>query len=218
MAKKKRQRKEQIKTFANVSAEPERLKGNWRGVFGNDGRLTLELGCGHGNYTLALAQHFPEKNFIGVDLKAARIWVGAKQALENQRRNVFFLNVNVWNLAEAFDAGEVAEIWIPFPDPYPKKPKKRLTAARCLAIYQTICAPDALLHFKTDDDALYQSTLDSLAEFGCTVRHNIADVYAEADIDDYVRIQTSYEKRHLAIGKTIKYVQFSLPPSGVPHE
>ena len=218
MAKKKRQRKEQVKTFANVSAEPRQFRGKWREVFGNNGPMTLELGCGHGNYTLALAQHFPEKNFIGVDLKAARIWVGAKAALENQWRNVFFLNTNVWDLAEAFDAGEVAEIWIPFPDPYPKKPKKRLTAARCLAVYQKICAPDARLHFKTDDDALYQSTLDALDEFGCTILRNIADVYAEPELDDDLRIQTSYEKRHLAAGKTIKYVQFTLPSTGESYD
>jgi tRNA (guanine-N7-)-methyltransferase len=212
MAKQKRLRKEAIKSFVNVTENPNKLKGKWRPVvFGNESPLVLELGCGHGNYAIALARQFPEKNFIGIDLKAARLWVGAKYTLEQGMHNVFFIRANILNLAEAFDPGDVAEVWITFPDPYPKKPRKRLTSARYLDIYRQICAPGARLHFKTDADDLYASTVESLTSYGCTILKNIADLYAEATVDDLLRIQTSYEKKHIANGRTIKYIQFSLP-------
>jgi tRNA (guanine-N7-)-methyltransferase len=211
MAKQKRLRKEAIKSFANVTENPSEFKGKWKSVvFGNEAPLVLELGCGHGNYAIALAMQFPEKNFIGVDLKAPRLWVGAKHTLEQGIRNVFFIRANIMNLAEAFDPGDVAEVWITFPDPYPKKPRKRLTSARYLDIYRQICAPGARLHFKTDADDLYASTVESLTAYGCTIHKNIADLYAEAEMDDLLRIQTSYEKKHIANGRTIKYIEFSL--------
>ncbi len=216
MAKKKRIRIEEVKTFPNVTQTPQMLKGKWKTeIFRNDGGLVLELGCGHGNYTLTLAQRFPNKNFIGIDLKGARLWVGAKQALEKGIANVFFIRGNAAELDKIFEPGEIEEVWIPFPDPYPKKPRKRLTSVLYLALYQRICKPGARLHFKTDDDALYQSTLESLSEFGCTVHRAIVDIHGlnGAADDEALQIRTSYEKRHLAAGRTIKYIEFTLPPA-----
>ncbi|MDZ7317352.1 MAG: tRNA (guanosine(46)-N7)-methyltransferase TrmB [candidate division KSB1 bacterium] len=212
MAKKKRIRIEAIKSFSNVSQQPEAWKGKWKtSVFGNDHEIVLELGCGHGNYTIELAQRFPQKNYIGLDLKGARLWVGAKKALDAAMTNVFFIRGNAAHLTTMFEPGEISEIWLPFPDPYPKKPRKRLTSTLFLDIYRQICTPDAVLHFKTDDDALYRSTLDSLAVFGCRILYNFPDLYRSNLVDDLPYIQTTYEKRHLAAGKTIKYIRFQLP-------
>ena len=211
MAKKKRARIEAVKSFSNVSHSSSQLKGRWREIFKNDNPISLELGCGRGEFMLALAEKYPHRNYIGVDLKGARLWAGAKQALDNKIANVFFIRENILELANVFEPGDVSEIWITFPDPYPKKPRKRMTAERYLDVYKKICAPDARLYLKTDDDAFFESSLESLNEYGCTIREIINDVHAQAKTQEELRILTPYEKRHIAAGRTIKYLQFLLP-------
>ncbi|RPH92340.1 MAG: tRNA (guanosine(46)-N7)-methyltransferase TrmB, partial [Calditrichaeota bacterium] len=196
MAKQKRLRKEALKSFANVTHSPQELKGKWKSViFRNDAPISLELGCGHGNYSIALAQKYRDRNFVGIDLKGARLWVGAKYALEQQLSNIFFIRMNILDLADVFDADDIDEIWIPFPDPYPKKPRKRLTAPRFLAVYQQICKPQARLHLKTDVDGLYESAIESISSFGCTLDRQILNLYAEPHLEELLNIQTSYEKK-----------------------
>lgn len=211
MAKRKRIRIEAVKSFPNVTHAGHELKGEWHTIFANDQPITLELGCGKGDYTLALAQKHAERNFIGVDLKGARLWIAATRALELDLKNVFYIRANGLDLADIFESGDIAQIWIPFPDPYPKKSRKRMVADRYLDVYKKICQSDARLHLKTDDDELYNFTLENLRQYGCTIHQNIRDVHNSTDIDDDVKIKTYYEGRHIAAGLTIKYIQFTLP-------
>ncbi len=211
MAKKKKIRIAAVKEFPNVSHDAGSLKGKWPDIFGNDHPITLELGCGKGDYTLSLAEHDPQKNFIGIDLKGYRLWKAASTALERNRRNVFFLRANVLDIDDVFEPGTVAELWITFPDPYPKKPRKRMTAERYLDVYKKICVPGSLVNFKTDDDALYEFTLESLSSYGCTILQNITNVHGSDNVDEILKILTYYEKQHINAGLTIKYIQFTLP-------
>jgi tRNA (guanine-N7-)-methyltransferase len=211
MAKRKRIRIDAVKSFPNVTHTGQAFKGRWHAVFDNDHPITLELGCGKGDYTLALAEKHPERNFIGVDLKGARLWVAATKALDLDLKNVFYIRANALDLAEIFAANSIAQIWMPFPDPYPRKPRKRMVADRYLDVYKKICRPDARLHLKTDDDELCNFALENLKEYGCTIHQNIRDVHSSTDIDDDVKIKTYYEGRHIDAGLLIKYVQFTLP-------
>lgn len=210
MAKKKRERIAAVKTFPNVSHDGAELKGRWHTIFRNGRPMTLELGCGKGEYTLALAQQNPEKNYIGVDLKSARLWAAATQAMQTELQNVYFIRANALDLGDIFAPNDIAEIWITFPDPYPQKPRKRMTAARYLDVYKKICRPDARIHVKTDDDAFYEFTLATIADYGCAIQQKITAVHAN-DVAEELKIFTFYEKRHMAAGRSIKYIQFSLP-------
>ncbi|MBN1465180.1 tRNA (guanosine(46)-N7)-methyltransferase TrmB [candidate division KSB1 bacterium] len=210
MAKKKLERIAEVKTFPNVSHAGAELKGQWHTIFKNGRPMTLELGCGKGDYTLALAQQHPERNYIGIDLKSARLWAAATQAMQKSLSNVFFIRANALDLTDIFAPDDIAEIWIPFPDPYPQKPRKRMTAARYLEVYKKICRPDARINVKTDDEALYEFSLATIADYGCTIHQKIAAVHAD-DATEELGIMTFYEKRHLAAGRSIKYIQFSLP-------
>ena len=210
MAKKKRARIAALKAFPNVTHHPSDYKGQWRTVFNNDNPMTLELGCGKGDYALTLAQQNPNRNYIGVDLKGSRLWTAANQAMEKNIRNVFFIRGNVLDLTNAFEPGDISEIWITFPDPYRKKPRKRLTASRYLDVYKQICLSRTRIHLKTDDDELYRFSLESISDYGCTIHHNIKDVHGGI-VDEKLKIMTFYEKQHIAAGLSIKYIQFSLP-------
>jgi len=194
--------------------DPEKNKGTWHDVFGNGGNIILELGCGKGTYTNELARMHPNNNYIGVDIQGERIFVGAKEAATVPIPNVRYLRTYVDHLAEWFDPGEVAEIWITFADPHPtkRKAKKRLTHPKFLALYKKILAPNGIVHVKIDSDLLYEFTLESIKEFGCEIVEQIDDVYAEG-VDKPVlqNIQTDFEVRHLAKGRTIHYVAFTLP-------
>ncbi|MBN1482233.1 tRNA (guanosine(46)-N7)-methyltransferase TrmB [candidate division KSB1 bacterium] len=211
MAKKKRLRIAAVKTIPNVTHAGAQLKGRWPSIFHNEHPITLELGCGKGDYTLALAQKHPQRNFIGVDLKGARLWVAANKALDLELKNVFYIRANALDLAEIFEANDIAEVWIPFPDPYPKKPRKRMTAPRYLDIYKKICRPGAMFHLKTDDDVFYLFSIESLQQYGCTIHQNSTDVHSCPEVDDNVRITTFYESKHIATGLLIKYIEFTLP-------
>lgn len=190
------------------------VKGNWATRFGNDYPLTVELACGKGEYTLALANRFPNRNYIGIDLKGARLWKGAVAAKQSGKENVQFLRAYIDHITNYFASGEIDEMWITFCDPHPTKggAKKRLTHPRFLERYKQVMKPGGVIHVKIDDDLLYDFTLKTIAAVGGTIIENIDDVYAKHDAPAILTdIQTYYEKKHLAAEKTIHYVSFTLP-------
>lgn len=212
MAKKKLIRLSELETFTNVFQLRMELKGKWKQlVFGNTFPITLELACGKGEYTVALARNFPARNFIGIDIKGARIWRGAKTALEEKISNAVFLRTYIDHITEYFEPGEVAEIWITFPDPYHENSKmtKRLTSSVFLNRYRQILQPGGIIHLKTDDQLLYEFSLHTIAKENCRLLFNTADLYASGLPDEILSVKTFYEKQHLANGKTIKYIRFS---------
>jgi tRNA (guanine-N7-)-methyltransferase len=160
-----------------------------------------------------MAQMFPDRNIIGVDLKGNRIWRGAKTALDNKLGNAAFLRTQIDKLNNYFAPGEIHEIWITFPDPFLRqsKAKKRLTHPKFLALYQPLLAPGATINLKTDSPELYEFTKMVVEVTGCKVIENIPDVYALPEVPPLLRIQTHYEKMHLADGRTIRYIKFQLP-------
>lgn len=214
--KNKLQRISDIERFSNVYqysdfGENPELKGKWHSqIFGNNNPITLELACGKGEYSVNLAKKYPDRNFVGVDIKGPRMWVGAKQALEEQIPNVRFLRAFIDHLENYFAAGEVDEMWIVFADPYLKKPKKRLTSPKFLDTYRNIMQPGGTIHLKTDSGVLYDYTLDVIRKQNLELIHRIDDVYKMSTNSELVDIQTYYEKMHIAGGKTIRYARFRL--------
>jgi len=202
-----------INTFTNVFQYPEGMSGKWNEYFGNNNPITLELACGKGEYSTGLGAMHPERNFIGVDVKGNRIFIGARKALREGLGNVAFLRTQILQLTQYFTAGEVGEIWIIFPDPFLRasKAKNRLTHARFLSIYQKVLKPGAVINLKTDSKELYDFTLESIAETGCTIRDNIDDIYGRKKATGPLAIQTFYEGMHLAEGRIIYYLSFTLP-------
>lgn len=200
--------------LAGENGQPVDLRGQWAAKhFQNSQPITLELACGKGDYALGLAQAFPQRNFIGVDIKGARIWRGAKSALELGLNNVAFLRTRIEQIALFFEPGEVDEIWITFPDPFLRNSKsnRRLTSSPFLQQYRKILKPGGLVHLKTDDPTLYEFTLEVLQEEkDVVVEYNDGDIYAKPLPMPELEIKTFYEKQHLAIGRTIKYVRFRL--------
>lgn len=190
------------------------LKGRWaKGHFHNDNPIVLELACGQGEYSLGMARSSPNRNFIGVDIKGARIWKGAGIALEEDLENVAFLRTRIEHIGTFFEPGEVDEMWITFPDPFLRKSKanRRLTAPRFLDAYKGILRPDGFIHLKTDDPTLFAFTLEVLADYpGAHILYQAEDIYSEELPIPELAIKTFYERMHLALGKTIKYVRFRL--------
>ncbi|MHA7878080.1 MAG: tRNA (guanosine(46)-N7)-methyltransferase TrmB [Bacteroidota bacterium] len=188
------------------------LKGQWReAYFNNKHDLVVEIGCGKGAYTLGLAQRFADKNFVGVDIKGARLWVGSTYALEHQLDRVAFLRTKIEQLGQCFAPGELSELYIPFPDPRPRDrdAKRRLTSPRFLALYRHLLQPGGLVHLKTDDDALFAYTLAVLRAQPITHLVHTDNLYRSKWLDEHYGIQTTYEKRFLAQGATIKYLRFA---------
>ena len=185
------------------------LKGKWHtDYFKNSHPIVLELGCGKGEYTVGLARLFPEKNFIGIDIKGSRMWSGAKDAQVNEIQNSAFVRTNIELLSYFFGKCEVAEIWITFPDPQMKKSKKRLTSMRFLDDYCEILQPDGVIHLKTDSDFLYQYTLATIEVNNFKLMENTADLYNSSLADELLSIRTYYEQQWLDRGKTIKYLKY----------
>lgn len=214
MGKDKLRRFAEIETFKNVFQldEGKELKGAWnQKVFQNEHPLVLELACGKGEYTVNLAKLFPDKNFIGVDYKGNRIWRGAKTALEEDIPNVAFLRIQIENILDYFEAEEVSEIWITFPDPQPQisREKKRLTSPRFLEKYKAILQHDGILHLKTDSDSLHAYTHEKITEMGLQLHVRTEDLYRSEFVDEVLSIKTYYEKKYLAIDKNINYLKFS---------
>lgn len=186
------------------------IKGNWAEHFGNDHELVVEIGCGKGEYTIGMANLFPKKNFVGVDIKGSRIWKGSTLAEESGLSNVAFLRNFVEQLGESFVPGEISEVWVTFPDPRPRKgeTKKRLTSTRFLNLYESLVKPGGIIHFKTDDHDLFQFTLELLQSRQSADLLYTFDLY-QSDLQHHtLNIQTTYEKRFLAEGLAIKYLQY----------
>ena len=213
MAQKKLQRFGEIKKFPNVLEYPEKIAGKWNEHFKNDNPLVLELACGRGEYATGLAQLFPQQNFIGVDIKGNRIWVGAKYALDNNLRNVAFLRTQIHKIDTYFTTNEVAEIWITFPDPQLRisKAKKRLTHPRFLNLYQKILQPGGKIHLKTDSPDLYNFTRTVIELYKLILILDFDDVYKEEKRLPELNITTHYERLDIAESKKVFYLCFSLP-------
>ncbi|MEO7264105.1 MAG: tRNA (guanosine(46)-N7)-methyltransferase TrmB [Ferruginibacter sp.] len=213
MAQKKLFRFAQIKTFTNVQEYPENMQGNWQGFFKNKNSITLELACGRGEYTIGLAGLYPARNFIGVDIKGNRMYLGAKKALDLQLNNAAFLRTQIEMLPQYFAHSEVDEIWITFPDPQLRtsKAKKRLTHPRFLRLYQQILKPGGFIHLKTDSPDLYNFTRRVIDMYGCKVHLHSDDINADILHMPELQIRTHYESLDIAQSKKIHYLRFSLP-------
>lgn len=213
MAQKKLFRFAEIKTFPNVLEYPENMKGKWREFFKNNNPVILELACGRGEYTIGLSQLFPDKNFIGVDIKGNRMYIGAKKAIEQNLTNAAFLRTQIEKLNEYFNEGEVDEIWITFPDPQLRtsKAKKRLTHPRFLKLYHQILKPQGIIHLKTDSPDLFDftKTVINLLELNTISENN--NIYAEKEISAALNIKTHYEKMDIARSNRTHYLSFTLP-------
>ncbi len=221
MGKDKLRRFQENLTFKNM-VQPEfdevfgrdyRLKGRWHeDFFGNDRPIVLELGCGRGEYTVALAEKNPECNFIGIDIKGARMWRGAKTATEAGMDNVGFLRTRIEFINSLFAEGEVDEIWITFPDPQLKKQrvKKRLTSPIFLAYYARLLKPEGVIHLKTDSQHLHAYTKAVIARNALPLHACGDDIYGTGMADADLSIRTAYESKFLKQGLPITYLRFSL--------
>lgn len=221
-SKNKLKRFRENETFPNV-IQPGReettsgefaLRGNWaRDFFKNDRPIVLELGCGKGEYTVALAKRFPEKNFIGVDIKGARMWRGAKTAVEENLANAGFLRTQIELIDKLFAPAEVDEIWITFPDPQIKykRTKHRLTNMSFLDTYKKILKPGGIIHLKTDSEFMHGYTLGLLHGLGHTVEYANHNIYRnEGAPAEVTEIQTHYESLYLENSKPITYIRFKI--------
>lgn len=223
MGKNKHQRFAENATFSHVvQPSPEEvrknglpMKGRWNAeFFKREAPLVLELGCGGGEYTVGLARLLPEKNYIGIDIKGARLWRGARITHEEGLSNVGFLRTHVDHVLQCFGPAEVAGIWLTFSDPQPKKPRKRLTSPLFLYRYKQILEPGGLIHLKTDCPELYAYTLEQIAEHRMQVFESSTDVYGDLihrvprDMQAILNIHTRYERMWLEDGRAIHYVRF----------
>jgi tRNA (guanine-N7-)-methyltransferase len=191
--------------------QPFAMRGRWNELFfKNDRPIVLELGCGKGEYTVALAEQNPAFNYIGIDIKGARIWTGAKLSLQKGLTNVGFLRTNIEMIAHFFAPGEVGEIWLTFPDPQMKKVTKRLTATNFLVNYGKFLRPGGLIHLKTDSPFLFTYTCAMVELNRFPVQELITDVHALTPPDPVLAIQTYYEQQWISRGLTIKYIRFEL--------
>ena len=213
MGQKKLVRFAELKTFENVLQYPESISGKWDQFFKNHHPIILELACGKGEYTIGLSQLHPHKNFIGVDLKGNRIWVGAKKALQQNLHNVAFLRIQIEKINEFFGKGEVEELWITFPDPQLRisKSKKRLTHPKFLRLYQQILKSGGKIHLKTDSPDLYNFTKRVIELYDCILLNDSDNIYALQIIEPELKIKTHYELLDIAESNKIHYLCFSLP-------
>jgi len=189
------------------------LKGKWNSdFFKNDNDIIVELGCGKGEYTVGLAERFPEKNFVGIDIKGARIWRGLKNSEQNQINNVAFIRSRINLIEYMFAKDEVSEIWITFPDPHPmiSKARRRLTSPRFIERYYKVLKPGGIINLKTDNIIFFEYTKDIIEENGHELLYNTYDVYGEENDRVLTDIQTFYEKKWLLNGTKIKYLKFRL--------
>jgi tRNA (guanine-N7-)-methyltransferase len=213
MAQKKLKRFGEIKTFPNVFEYPENMKGKWNQFFKNDNPIVLELACGKGEYTTGLATLFPEKNFIGVDIKGNRLWVGATYSLSNNLTNAAFLRTQIDKIDQYFAKDEVDEIWITFPDPQLRlsKANKRLTHPKFFRLYHLFLKKDGLINLKTDSPELYKFTNTVIELYGLEKQMDYDNLYKQQPLSATLKIQTHYEKLDIAKSASIFYLRFSLP-------
>lgn len=221
MGKNKQKKFDENKILPNV-IQPTReevisgyeKKGNWSSFFKKESPLVLELGCGKGEYSVGLAEKFPDKNFIGIDIKGARFWYGAKEAIHKGLENVAFLRTQIELLDHIFAPGEISEIWITFPDPQMKyrRTKHRLTNPDFLRMYQKLLKPGGVVHLKTDSEFLHGYTLGVLQGMGTEILTAHHDIYGAPEYEPGTPllrdIQTYYENLFSAQGKKITYLKF----------
>jgi tRNA (guanine-N7-)-methyltransferase len=221
MGKDKLARFAAIKTFENVLEyarnQPFPMRGNWhRDFFKNDKPLIIELGCGKGEYSVGLAKMYPQTNFLGLDIKGNRMFIGAREALTLNMTNVGFLRTRIDFIEALFGPNEVDEIWLTFSDPQPQKPKKRLSSSMFIQRYRKFLKPGGLVHMKTDNDLLFEFTMEQIEEHGYPIVDYRPDLYAtlETEIDPVQReifsIKTHYEQLFHSKGHVIKYVCFKI--------
>ena len=219
MGKGKLQRFKENETFAllhqpsfdSIFRRDFHLKGNWQQhFFHNTNPIVLELGCGKGEYTVTLARKYPEKNFIGIDIKGARLWRGAKTATMEQLSNVAFIRTRIDCIESFFAAGEVSEIWITFSDPQPKNARKRLTSTLFLSRYRHFLQPKGIVHLKTDSQLLHEYTKASVIHNQLELLEANADIYGSGCADELLSIKTHYEQLFLKQGLPITYLRFRI--------
>ncbi len=220
MPKNKRAKYKAIKSFQNVfeipyssAQEDFKYKGKWhKDFFKNDYPIVLELGCGKGEYSVALAQRYPEKNFIGVDIKGDRLYKGAVDAIEKELPNVAFIRSQIQFVTSFFVPNEVDEIWLTFPDPQLQKPRhrKRLTAPEFLKKYSNIIRKNGIVHLKTDNTELFEFTIDVVKNMNQKMLCVNDDIYALPAPEEVTGIKTYYEELFAAKGEKIKYLSFAL--------
>ena len=201
--------------YSAVDDVPFEMKGRWGSdFFKNNHPIVLELGCGRGEYTVGLARRYPEKNFIGVDIKGARMWTGATEALREGLPNAAFLRTNIEIIDRFFAPGEVDEIWLTFSDPQMKKATKRLTSTYFMNRYRKFLKPGGVIHLKTDSNFMFTYTKCMVEENTLPVEFLTADLYHSGMDDDILGIRTYYEQQWLDRGLDIKYIKFRLPQEG----
>ena len=205
--------------YSVVEQVPFEMKGRWNECyFRNDHPIVLELGCGKGEYTVELAKLYPEVNFIGVDIKGARMWTGATQALQEGLKNVAFLRTNIEVIDRFFTPGEVTEIWLTFSDPQMKNPRKRLTSTWFMQRYRHFLADGGIVHLKTDSNFLFTYTTYMVEKNNLPVLFRTEDLYHTEGFDEQTRtilsIQTYYEAQWIERGLNIRYLKFRLPREG----
>jgi tRNA (guanine-N7-)-methyltransferase len=206
--------------FSVIDKQPFSMKGKWHEeYFKNDNPIVLELGCGKGEYTVELARLYPEMNFIGVDIKGARMWTGAKMALENKMTNVAFLRTNIEIIDHFFDTDEVQEIWLTFSDPQMKNPRKRLTSSYFMERYRHFLVNQGIVHLKTDSYFLFTYTSLMVQTNNLPLLFSTDDLYHTDGIDETTKkilsIQTYYESMWIERGLNIKYIKYQLPHDGI---
>ncbi|NJM14294.1 MAG: tRNA (guanosine(46)-N7)-methyltransferase TrmB [Bacteroidales bacterium] len=199
-------------TFEELFRTDHSSKGKWATkLFGNSKPVCLELGCGRGEYTVALGGLYAHTNFIGIDVKGARIWQGAKRALDQGLPNVAFIRTRIDFICSLFSSDEVDEIWITFPDPQPNKSKKRLTSTKFMGMYQQFVKDSGLVHLKTDNQMLYRYTYEMARQNGLCILKHTNHLYESELLDETLSVKTYYEKKFLEVGKAITYLCFQLP-------
>jgi tRNA (guanine-N7-)-methyltransferase len=203
----------EIADFPNVFQYPQGMAGTWKDYFQNNHPITLELACGKGEYAVGLGELLPERNFIGIDLKGNRIWVGAKKALQQQMTNVAFIRSQIDKVTDYFAPGEVSEIWITFPDPQLRasRSKKRLTHPQFLRRYKQILRPGGYIHLKTDSPDLYRFTKKVIELYGLLPKEDYPDLYSLPERKPEWNIRTHYEGLDIAGSRQVHYLRFSLP-------
>lgn len=203
--------------LVGINHQPVDLKGKWKSHFKNDHPIVLELACGRGEYSLGLGEMYPRRNFIGVDVKGARIWKGAKMALDAKMDNVAFLRTRIEQINLFFAKDEVDEIWITFPDPFLKdsKENRRLTSPNFLKRYKDFLKPKGLINLKTDSPELYEYTKGVLeADDQIEVVYDNDDIYSKELVFPELELKTYYEKSHLLDGRLIKFIRFRFRNEG----
>ena len=204
---------ELMKSFSNVIEKDNQFKGNWaKSFFKNENPIVVELACGKGDYAIGMAKLFPEKNFIGIDIKGNRLVTGANTAKSEGLYNVGFLRTQIDHLEDYFEKGEISEIWITFPDPFPRKGdiKKRLTSKKFIEIYRKILFPKTTVNLKTDSQLLYEFTKETIESERLTTIRDFPDVYKMGKNEELFGIQTYYEKMHILDNRTIHFISFEV--------